>query len=107
MLIKNPSSPFYERFAYVFTGLAVFGYLVVAGKDMLDPLMFGFLFAILLLPIAVFLEKKVRLPRSLSSLISILLLLAFVSCILYLVGSQISHLVRRLAYAAKPDRAIA
>jgi putative permease len=58
----------------------------------LDPLMFGFLFAILLLPVSNFLERKCRLPRSASSLLSILLLIAFVGGILYLVGSQISNL---------------
>eukprot|EP01037_Dinobryon_pediforme_P003763 gene3763-3809_t len=62
------------------------------GKELLDPLIFGFLFAILLLPVANFLEKKFRFPRGLSSITSIILLLAFIGLILYLVGSQISNL---------------
>jgi predicted PurR-regulated permease PerM len=92
MTAKKASHPFYERLSLVLIGLISLGYLVIQGKELLDPLIFGFLFAILLLPIAAFLEKKLRLPRSLSSLASILLLIAFIGLILYLVGSQISKL---------------
>jgi predicted PurR-regulated permease PerM len=92
MTVKKTTHPFYERLSLVLIGLISLGYLVIQGKEILDPLLFGFLFAILLLPIASFLEKKLRLPRSLSSLASIILLLAFIGGILYLVGSQISGL---------------
>ncbi|HEY8782488.1 MAG TPA: AI-2E family transporter [Mucilaginibacter sp.] len=92
MQLKKIIAPFYERLSLVLIGLIALGYVVVLAKDVLDPLMFGFLFAILLLPVANFFEKKVRLPRSVSSMAAILLLLSFISCILYLVGSQISRL---------------
>lgn len=73
-------------------GLIALGYLIILAKDLLDPLIFGFLFAILLLPVANFFERKWRLPRSASSSLSIILLVAFIVGILYLVGSQISKL---------------
>ncbi len=92
MTAQKPKAPFYERYALTITGLLITGYLVIKAKDVLDPLMFGFLFAILLLPVSGFLEKKLRFPRALSSIAAILLLLAFVSGIIYLVGSQISNL---------------
>jgi predicted PurR-regulated permease PerM len=92
MTIKKSTHPFYEKLSLVLVGLLALGYLIILGKEVMDPLVFGFLFAILLLPIASFLEKKLRLPRSISSLVSILLLLACVSGVLYLVGSQISNL---------------
>lgn len=92
MPAKIPVHPFYERLSLVLIGLLSLGYIVVQGKEVLDPLIFGFLFAILLLPIANFLEKKLRLPRSIASLVSILLLITVVSGVLYLVGSQISNL---------------
>jgi putative permease len=85
-------APFYERLSLILIGMVVLGYLIVQGKEILDPLLFGFLFAILLLPVSNFLEKKLRLPRSASSFISIILLIAFVSGILYLVASQITKL---------------
>jgi predicted PurR-regulated permease PerM len=92
MPVKKITVPFYERLSLVLVGLIALGYLIILGKELLDPLVFGFLFAILLLPIAGFLEKKLRLPRSLSSLASILLLIGFVGAILYLVGAQLSGL---------------
>ena len=53
MTIKKPATPFYERFALIIIGLVAFGFLIDEGKEILDPLVFGFLFALLLLPIAV------------------------------------------------------
>ena len=92
MTTKKLLAPFYERLSLVLIGILSLGFLVVQGKEILDPLVFGFLFAILLLPVANFLEKKIKLPRSMSSLLSILLLVTFVGGILYLVGTQISKL---------------
>jgi putative permease len=92
MPVKKIAAPFYERLSLVLVGLIALGYLVVLAKDLVDPLIFGFLFAILLLPICNFLERKLRLPRSMASLVSILLLIAFVGGILYLVGTQIARL---------------
>lgn len=92
MPAKTPVHPFYERLSLVLIGLLSLGYLIVQGKEVLDPLIFGFLFAILLFPMASFLERKVRLPRGLACLTAILLLLGFISGIIYLVGSQISNL---------------
>jgi putative permease len=92
MSLKKVEAPFYEKLSLVMVGLIALGYLIILGKDVLDPLIFGFLFAILLLPIANFFEKKFRLPRSASSFLSILLLIGFITGVLYLVGSQISKL---------------
>jgi predicted PurR-regulated permease PerM len=92
MPTKKLIAPFYERFALLLVSFLALGYLIIIGKDILDPLIFGFIFAILLLPVSNFLEKKCRLPRSASSLVSILLFIGLVAGILYLVGSQISKL---------------
>ncbi|MCO5949721.1 AI-2E family transporter [Mucilaginibacter flavidus] len=92
MPARKPAHPFYERLSLVLIGLLSLGYIIIQGKEVLDPLIFGFLFAILLYPTASFLERKLRLPRAIASLVAILLMLAFISIVLYLVGSQISNL---------------
>ncbi|HEX8024190.1 AI-2E family transporter [Mucilaginibacter sp.] len=92
MPTKKLIAPFYERLALVLIGFMALGYLVIMGKDLLDPMIFGFIFAILLLPVCNFLESKLRLPRSMASLVSILLLIGVIGGILYLVGSQISNM---------------
>src|ERR1700692_3869995 len=89
---KKITVPFYERLSLVLIGLIALGYLIILGKDLLDPIVFGFLFAILLLPISNFFERRLRFPRALASIFSIILLISFISIILYLVGSQISKL---------------
>ncbi|MBE9584164.1 AI-2E family transporter [Mucilaginibacter sp. JRF] len=84
--------PFYEQLALVLIGIISLSYLVILGKEILDPLMFGFLFAVLLLPVSDFLERKLRFPRSISSFAAIILFVGFISLVGYLVGSQISSL---------------
>jgi predicted PurR-regulated permease PerM len=92
MSVKKFIAPFYERLALVLIGFCILGYLVIIAKEILDPLIFGFLFAVLLLPISNFLERRSRMPRSASSFVSIILFVAFIGGILYLVGAQISNL---------------
>jgi predicted PurR-regulated permease PerM len=92
MPIKKLIAPFYERLALILIGFCVLGYLVVMAKELIDPMIFGFLFAVLLLPVSNFIEKKCRLPRSASSFMSILLLVGFVGSIMYLIGAQISNI---------------
>src|SRR5581483_4628497 len=92
MPVKKIAAPFYEKLSLVLVGLIALGYLVILGKDFLDPLVFGFLFAVLLLPVSNFLEKKLRLPRSASSFISILALAGLISGVIYVIGSQIGRL---------------
>ncbi|MCJ8209330.1 AI-2E family transporter [Mucilaginibacter sp. RS28] len=93
MIIKGPALPFYAKLSFTLVSLIAFGYLVIVGKELLDPMMFGFLFAILLLPLSNFFESRLKLPRSASTFISILLMLALIGGIIYLVASQISGLM--------------
>lgn len=91
-MIKKILAPFYERLSLVLIGILSLGFIVVQGKEVLDPMIFGFLFAILLLPVSNFFERKLRFPRSLSSFTALILLVMFIIGIGYLIGSQISDL---------------
>jgi predicted PurR-regulated permease PerM len=86
------SLPFYHKLAAVLISLIALGWLVILSKDLLSPIIFSCLFSILLLPLAGFLENKFRLPRGAASMLAVLLLLAAISLIVYVVGSQISTL---------------
>src|SRR3569832_79959 len=92
MALKKVAAPFYERLALVLVGLIALGYLLILGKDFLDPLVFGLLFAILLLPVSIFFETKLRLPRGAAALFAIASLVAIVYGGMYLVGSQVASL---------------
>jgi predicted PurR-regulated permease PerM len=54
MIVKTTPLPFYAKLALVLIGIMSLGFLIHLGKEILDPLIFGFLFAILLLPLANF-----------------------------------------------------
>lgn len=88
--------PFHKKLAYILIALLILGYLLVLGKEILSPLIFGLLFAILLLPLSVFLEKKFRFSRGASASTSVLLLLLCISALLLVLGTQISSLATDL-----------
>ena len=84
--------PFYIKLACALIILIGFGFLVIVGKTILLPLVFSFLFAILLLKPANFLENKLRFPRAVAAAVAVLLFIAVCAAVVYLLGSQISDL---------------
>ena len=89
---KPTAQPFYFKLAMVLIGIISLGYLTILGKEVLCPLLFGLLFSILLLPLASYLEKKLKLRRNAASALSVLLLVLSIAGVILLVGSQISGL---------------
>lgn len=87
------SLPFYARLALILISLIAMGYLAMLGQTILAPFIMGLLFAILLLPLASFLEKKLRFPRPLASIASVLVMILIVSVVVYFIGNQLSFLV--------------
>src|SRR5699024_9068191 len=75
----NRKLPFYAKLAYTLVAIIALVYIAILSKPLLAPLVFGFLFAILLYPVSRYLENKINLPRGLSSFLSILLFLSFFS----------------------------
>ena len=90
--MKPINTPFYTKLALVLVSILALGYLLIQGKDILAPLIFSFLFAILLLPLANFLENKCRLSFSISAILSVLLLISFVVLIMLILGNQLAGL---------------
>lgn len=91
-MISLKQNPFYTKLAMVLISLIALCYIAVLGKTVLVPLVFALLFSVMLLPLANFLERSCRLPRSVASILSVLLLVGSLAGLLYLVGSQISNL---------------
>ena len=92
MALLKPATPFYTRLAMVLVSLLALFYIAIQGKSILAPLVFALLFAVLLLPMAGFMERRLRFPRSLAALLSVLLLVLSIVAVFYLVGSQLSSL---------------
>ncbi|AWG26367.1 AI-2E family transporter [Flavobacterium kingsejongi] len=86
------STPFYTRLAHVLVSIICMFYLAIIGQTVLAPLLFAFLFSLLLLPFANFLERKWKMPRSVSSILVLLSLVIVISGMLFLLFSQFSEL---------------
>jgi predicted PurR-regulated permease PerM len=87
------ATPFYTKLAMILVSLIAIGYISVLGKEVLSPLLFALLLSILLLPIAGFLERRLKFRRSAAAGVSVILLIIFVGLVLYLVASQVADLV--------------
>lgn len=90
--MKNISPPFYAKLALVLFSIICLGYLAILGHSLLAPLLASFLLALLLLPLANFLEKKWRFKRSLASILSVILMIAVIACIMMFLASQLTDL---------------
>ncbi|WP_306350763.1 AI-2E family transporter [Flavobacterium sp. '19STA2R22 D10 B1'] len=89
-------TPFYTRLAHVLIILVIVGYVAIIGETLLAPLIFAFLFSLLLLPFANFLEKRWRFPRSLAAFVVLLVLIVTIFGVLFLLGIQLTDFAQDL-----------
>ncbi|HEX8549273.1 MAG TPA: AI-2E family transporter [Cytophagaceae bacterium] len=91
-LNSSDKYPFFAKSALVLIGVISLTYLVILGKEILSPLLFSFIFAILLLPIAKFLETSLRVPRNAASFAAVVLWFGALSLVIYIVCTQVEDL---------------
>lgn len=89
-MMFTKSSPFYLKLTLVLLMLFVIGGLIFIGQDIIIPLAFAILLAVLLLPFNTYLEKK-RVPRVLAIIISLTLSVVFIAGVVYFLSSQIAR----------------
>lgn len=92
--MKVYTLPFYVKLTCILLSILLIGYLAILGHTILSPLIFGFLCSVLLLPLANFLERKLRMPRALSSLIASIALVLIIASVFTLLGTQLSSLAK-------------
>ncbi|MBB6239331.1 putative PurR-regulated permease PerM [Pedobacter sp. AK013] len=83
---------FLPKLALVLFCLISLTYIAILGQSLLAPLLFSFLMAILLLPVGNFLEQRLKFKRSLSTIVSVILMIAVIGGIIYFFGNQLSDL---------------
>ena len=93
--------PFLLKLALAVVSIIGLGYLVKLGQSILAPFFLAFLMAMLFLPVANFLEKKLRFPRSISTIISVTILLVILTGLIFFFGSQISSFSRDVPQLSK------
>ncbi|RYZ89110.1 MAG: AI-2E family transporter [Proteobacteria bacterium] len=85
-------TPFYTRLAHVLICLIALVYIAIIGQTVLAPLLFGLLFALLLLPFANFLELRCRFSRSIATMVALLSTSVLVVLAIFLLTGQLSQL---------------
>ena len=86
------SIPFYAKLALILFSIISLGYLAILGQTLLAPLLTSFLLALLLLPLANFMENKWKLRRSIAAIVSVVLMIALLSAIVYFLFNQLTDL---------------
>jgi predicted PurR-regulated permease PerM len=88
--------PFYLKLGLVLLSMIALFYIAIVGKTILAPMVFALLSAILLLPVAAYLETKLKFHRGLAAICAVLLLLCSIAAIGYVVAIQIGSLAYNL-----------
>jgi predicted PurR-regulated permease PerM len=91
MQITN-RSPLYVQLGFKFLVVFFLGYFIYIAQDILVPLAFAMLLAVLLLPLVNFFENR-NIPRVLSIAISLFITAIFISGIIYFLSTQIANFV--------------
>ena len=84
--------PFYFRLTCTLISLVGITFIFYMGQAILTPILMSFLFAVLLLPLDHFLNKKIRLPHTLSVSITVIIFICIFMAILAVLAYQISDI---------------
>jgi predicted PurR-regulated permease PerM len=88
----NQTYPFYLKLSCILISIVILGFLAIIGEQILIPMVLGLLIAILLMPLSRFMEKRLRFPRSVSSILASLLALAIIGGVIYVLSLQVARL---------------
>ena len=90
--------PFYARLALALLAIVLIVLILQVGKSIFIPLVFALLFSVLLYPLCRWLEVKFKLPRWLSSLISLLLFIGCIAGLIYFFTAQVISFTKDLPH---------
>lgn len=81
--------PFYIKFSIFFVGISAFGFLTYIGQDIIMPLFFAVLIAILLDPMVVFFQR-LKVPRTLAITLALTVGILVITGFIYFLSVQLS-----------------
>jgi predicted PurR-regulated permease PerM len=93
MEILKQKQPFYQRLSLVILSLSLILAILYIGSTIIMPLLLAMLIAILLRPLVVFFNKKMRVPHVIAVLIAVLLFVVFVVSIVFFISWQVTDFV--------------
>jgi predicted PurR-regulated permease PerM len=89
-MVLDRSTPFYLKFTLNLLMLCLIGIIIFIGQDIIVPLAFAILLAVLLLPANRFLEKR-SVPRVIAIIITLIGAIVFVAGVIYFLSSQVAN----------------
>lgn len=93
--------PFLLKLALAVISIIGIGYLIKLGQSILAPFFLAFLMAMLFLPLANFMERKLKFPRSVSTIVSVMMMLIILTGMIFFFGSQLSSFSKDLPHLSK------
>jgi len=92
MELSNLKFPPSAKLAFTLLSLTLIVIALYVGQNILIPLLLSFLFAILLRPVVIFLNKRLRLPHVIAVLFSVALFVIFIAAIVMFISWQVSEI---------------
>ena len=92
-MLKLPS---YLKFVIILFGLIMLFFVLIIGRSFVVPVVTAFIFALILQPVCTFLEKW-KIPRGLSSILSIILIFVVLFFTFYFISIQVGSISRDLS----------
>ncbi len=86
---ESVKMPLYLKLAQILMGVAVFFFILYIGQDIIIPLVFAGMIAILLNPVVLFLCRR-KIPRVMAIILSLMVTMLLITAIFYFFISQIS-----------------
>lgn len=92
MELQDLKFPRYAKLAFVLLSLSIITVIIYVGQHIIIPLLLSLLFAILLRPIVIFLDTKIRLPDFIAVFITVVLFVVSIATIVLFVSWQVSDI---------------
>jgi predicted PurR-regulated permease PerM len=93
MEILKQKQPFHQRLALVLLSLSLILTILYIGSTIIMPLLLAMLIAILLRPVVVFFNKKMKIPHVIAVLLAVLFFVVFVVSIVFFISWQVTDFV--------------
>ena len=93
-MIPETKYPFYARFAFNLLSITLILLLLYLGQDILIPVIMALLFAILLRPLVLFFNTRLRFPHVIAVLVTVIIFVLFFAGIIYFVTWQVSDITK-------------
>ena len=89
-MVQRTQSPFYQKLSLTLISISILCLGLFYGKNIVLPVMFAILLAMLLLPVVNFLVRK-KFPKPLSIIVPLFLSILMIAAVIYFLSNQIVH----------------